>query len=247
MRSSRLAPAGLWFDGLLVIGFAALTRVLWQGHLLFIDLDVRNWSDDHRPSVTYWLARAGNLLGQGGFFTLVALLLALFLCWRRRSVRPILPVILAFALTYVAITALKDWTDRPAPHAPILHPELFGAGGVSYPSGHLANALVWYGTIALLLTRWLPRRWIWVIRIVPPVVLSITTVYLGFHWITDTAAGLMVGSFLWRIIGRVPWDTFPLGRRLTATGWAAPALYRPAPPHTMISDQGELSGLKPAP
>jgi len=237
IRLRRVAPAGWWFDALLVIAFAALTYVLWHGHFLNVDLGVRNWSDDHRPRALYWLARAGNLLGQGGFFTLVSLLLALFLCFGRRSVRPILPLILAFALTDVALTILKDWTDRAAPHAnldnpPILHPERFGSGGVSYPSGHLGNALVWYGVLALLLAMWLPPRWTRLLRIAPPIILSITTVYLGFHWLSDTVAGVMVGSFLWRILGRIPWDDIPLGRWLTARGWAGPALERlpPQPP-----------------
>jgi membrane-associated phospholipid phosphatase len=227
----RVAPAGWWFDALLVIVFAALMAVLWRGHGLFIDLGVRNWSDAHRPSALYWLARAGNLLGQGGFFSVVALLLALFLAWRRHSIRPVLPVLWAYFLAYVALTLLKGWTDRAAPHAnldtpPTIHPERFGSGGVSYPSGHLANAMIWYGVLALLLTLWVPLRWRRVIRIAPPVILSITTVYLGFHWLSDTAAGLLVGTLLWRLIGRVPWDDIPLGNWLTTHNWAAPALER---------------------
>ncbi len=240
LTARRVAPAGWWFDALLLVAFAALTYALWHGHFLNVDLAVRNWSDSHQPQVLHVLARAGNLLGQGGFFTSVCGLLGLFLCWSRRSIRPILPVIAAFLLTSVTLSILKGWTDRAAPHAntdhpPILHPELFGSGGVSYPSGHLGNALVWYGTLALLLTLWVPRRWLWVLRIAPPVILSITTVYLGFHWLSDTVAGLMIGSLLWRIIGRTPWDDIPLGRWLTSRGWAGPALERLATPETVTT------------
>jgi membrane-associated phospholipid phosphatase len=221
---SRVRPAGWWFDGLLVVAFVVLTYVLWHRHLLGVDLAVRDWADGHRPWPLHWLARAGNELGQGGFFTLVALLIAGYIGWKRHSVRPVLPVLMAFALTFVSITSLKDWTDRAAPHAntdkiPVIHPERFGSGGISYPSGHLANALVWYGTLALLLSVWLPRRWLRVIRIAPPVVLSITTVYLGYHWLSDTVAGVLLGLFLWRLIARVPWDTMPLGRWISRRGW----------------------------
>jgi membrane-associated phospholipid phosphatase len=230
----RVAPNGWWFDALLVIAFSALTAVLWRGHGLFIDLAVRNWADAHQPRALYWLARAGNLLGQGGFFSVVALLLALYLGWRRHSIRPVLPVLWAYLLAYVGIEILKTWTDRAAPHAnhdtpPILHPERFGSGGVSYPSGHLANAMIWYGVLALLLTLWLPLRWRRLLRIAPPVILSITTVYLGFHWLSDTIAGLLLGTFLWRLVGRVPWDDIPLGRWLTTHNWAAPAIERTTP------------------
>jgi membrane-associated phospholipid phosphatase len=208
-RALTVRPRGWWFDALLVIAFVLLTYLLWHGHLLGIDLSVRNWALAHQPRPLYWLARAGNLLGQGGFFTIVALLLALFLCWRRRTFWPVVPVVMALALTFVSITVLKDWTDRAAPRAAIvnhvIHPERFGSGGDSYPSGHLANALVWYGVLALLLAAWLPDRWLLVIRFVPPVILTITTVYLGFHWLSDTLAGILLGLFLWRLIARVPW------------------------------------------
>lgn len=231
LHARRVVPEGWWFDALLLVAFAALTYLLWHGHFLNVDLAVRNWSDDHQPRALHILARAGNLLGQGGFFTSVCGLLGLFLCWQRHSVRPILPVIAAFVLTSVTLSILKGWTDRAAPHAntdpiPIAHPELFGSGGASYPSGHLGNAIVWYGTLALLLTLWVPRRWLWVLRIAPPVILSITTVYLGFHWLSDTIGGLMIGSLLWRLIGRTPWDDIPLGGWLTRRGWAVPALER---------------------
>lgn len=231
VRVREVKPSGVWFDVLLVVAFAALTYALWHGHLVHVDVAVRNWCDAHQPRALYWLARAGNLLGQGGTFSALALLLSLFLVWRRHSIRPLLPVLLGFALTVGVLTVLKDWTDRPAPHAshetpPIVHPERFGAGGVSYPSGHLGNAFVWYGLLALLLTLWVPLRWRRVIRIVPPVVLTITTVYLGFHWLSDTVAGILVGSFLWRIIGRVPWDDIPLGHFVTSRGWADPAIER---------------------
>ena len=103
------------------------------------------------------------------------------------------------------------------------HPERFGSGGVSYPSGHLANAIVWYGMLALLLAPWLTARWRWVIRIAPPVILTVTTVYLRFHWLTDTVAGILLGFVLWRLIARVPWDDVPLGSWLARRGWDGPA------------------------
>jgi len=231
IRARRVVPAGWWFDALLVIGFALLTTVLWQGHLLFIDLAVRNWADGHQPAAVHDVAFLLNHLGQGGFFTIFATVVALFLVWRRHSVRPILPVAMAFLLTFVVITVLKDVSDRAAPHAnhdvpSVLHPERFGSGGISYPSGHLGNALVWYGVVALLFTLWVPLAWRRVIRIAPPVILAVTTVYLGYHWLSDTLAGIMLGSLLWRVIGRIPWDDIPLGSFLTSRGWAAPALER---------------------
>jgi membrane-associated phospholipid phosphatase len=231
-RRPRLAarpvwPASWWYDGLAVLAFAALTATLAAGHLLALDVSVRDWVDGHTALAS--VSGVLNRLGQGGFFTSVCALLAIYWTWRRHSVRPLLPVAMAFALTYVVLTLLKDASDRAAPHAdhdvpPVVHPEQFGSGGVSYPSGHLANAFVWYGVLALLLAPWLAPRWRWLLRIAPPVILAFTTVYLGYHWLTDTAAGLLLGFVLWRLIARVPWDDLPLGRFLAIRGWDRPAL-----------------------
>ncbi|GAA5197960.1 phosphatase PAP2 family protein [Rugosimonospora acidiphila] len=246
----RVRPASWWFDGLLLAAFVAITIGVANHALIGIDVALRDWFDHHRPGVLYWPAWVGNHLGQGGWLTSICGILALLLAWRRRSVRPVLPVIVAFALTFGVLTPLKDLTDRPAADANVVHAGrawargYFGVGGVSYPSGHLVNSIVWYGLLALLLTAWVPVGWRRVIRVVPPSVLAVTTVYLSFHWLTDTVAGLLLGLVLDRIMHRIPWDDLPLGRRLAAAGWAGPGLGtgRPADPRGGRSP--ELAGRR---
>jgi membrane-associated phospholipid phosphatase len=229
----RVRPDGWWWDLLLALGFVAVTLGVSSRALIGADVWLRDWCDSHRPSVAYWAARALNLLGQGSWLTAICLLLAAFLVWRRHSIRPVLPVVTAFVLTFVSATVVKGLADRPAPHAPSgagYTRGYFGDGGVSYPSGHLVNAIVWYGVLALLLTAWLPDRWRRLLRIAPPVILCISTVYLGYHWLTDTAAGVLLGLLLDRIVYRIPWDGLPLGRRLATRGWAGPAVEVAAAP-----------------
>ncbi len=231
---TRPVRPGWWLDAVLVAGVLLTTVALAAGGLLGLDVAVRDWCDTYRPDALYWIARAGNLLGQGTPLAVLCLAIAAWLGWRRHSVRPVLPVLAAELLTLATIGPLKLLTRRAAPHGDtrppfVDHPErLFSqADGVSYPSGHLANAIVWYGVLALLLAPWLGPKLRAVLRIVPPAVLSVTTVYLGFHWVTDTIAGLLLGIFLDRLMHRVRWDGVPLGRRVTAAGWARPGIPYP--------------------
>lgn len=232
LRLRPVRPAGRRWDALLLAALVALTVALAVGHLYRPDLAVSAWMFDHRPRPLYWVARAFNLLGQGGGLLMpVSAALALTVAWRRRSVRPLLLVAGTFVLTYLTIGPFKVWTDRAAPTAsveePFLPPEqavrIFnhlpaGAYDMSYPSGHVANAIVWYGVIALLLVAVtdgrLPTGWYRLVRFAPPVILLVTTTYLNFHWITDGLAGLLLGLLLDRILHRVPWDDLPLPGRL---------------------------------
>lgn len=210
---ARTVP-GWWFDAVLLAAFAALTYALARGYLLALDRQVADWADLHRPAALYWPARVLNYLGQGGQVLMpVAGILAVVLAARRRSVRPLLVFVAAFVLTYVTIGPLKIWLQRAAPHfsgpdrAELFNPAAVGPLGMSYPSGHVANALVWYGVIALLLGALVavPQRVHLAIRVVPPVIVFCTTTYLAFHWLTDSVAGLFLGLILTRLMSRVPW------------------------------------------
>jgi membrane-associated phospholipid phosphatase len=232
----RVRPAGWWFDALLVVGFVAVTVALaLRSPLLRMDLAVRDLADAHRPDWAYWTAFGFNHLGQGGrVLTPLAVLTAAWFARRRHSVRPFLPVIGGFVVTYCTIGPLKIWTDRLAASNTVdPRPELLfhDPTGMSYPSGHVVNAIVWYGVLALLLGSAVNATTRRILRYGAPAIVLFTTTYLSFHWITDGIAAILLGVLLDRLLQRVRWDSIPLGRRLTATGWAGPAaLDRDEPP-----------------
>jgi membrane-associated phospholipid phosphatase len=224
MRNVR--PAW-WFDLVLLALFVAVTVALaLRTPLLSVDLAVRDLVDGHRPSWAYWTARVFNYFGQGGqVLTPLAVLTAVYVGRRTHSVRPALPVIAGFVITYVTIGPLKLWTDRLAASSDYPdHPEyLFHVDeGMSYPSGHVVNAIVWYGVLAILLGGLLRPGHLRAIRYGAPAVVVFTTTYLSFHWLSDGLAAICLGIVLDRVLQRVPWDSVPLPPWFTARGWAGP-------------------------
>ncbi|MDG4768313.1 phosphatase PAP2 family protein [Solwaraspora sp. WMMD406] len=219
-------PTGWWPDVLLLVGMVVVTGALAAGRLLDLDLAVRDWADANRPPAAYWVARVVNYLGQGGQVLIpVAGLLALLLARRVRSVRPLLPVVAATAATYLTVGAMKVLLPRAYPHDPDdPFPErLFTAAepATAYPSGHVVNTVIWYAVIALLITGLLraygrpvrsarPFPGYWTLRVLPVVVVFCSTTYLGFHWLTDSVTGLLLGLLLARLLGRVVWDEIRL-------------------------------------
>jgi membrane-associated phospholipid phosphatase len=230
-RLRPVRPGGWWFDLLMIALFALLTAALASGRLLRLDQDVATWVEGHQPAPLYWSARVLNYLGQGGQVLMpVAILLAGVLLWRRRSVRPVLVLVAAFVLTYLTIGPLKVVFDRAAPafdgpdKTVLFNPYASGLQAMSYPSGHLANSLVWYGVIAALLVALVrpalsPRARL-AIRLLPPAIVFCTTIYTNFHWLTDSIAGILLGLVLTRLLARIPWDDVPLPR---LGGWERPA------------------------
>jgi membrane-associated phospholipid phosphatase len=220
-----------WPDLLLLAAFGALTVALVNGHLLTLDQRVADWSLAHQPPIPYWTARVLNYLGQGGqVLTPVALILTGVLVHRTRSARAALPFVAAYVLTYLTIGPMKLFFDRAAPRykgpykTEMFNPVASGKESLSYPSGHLGNSLVWYAVLAILAVALLRRaltRWqLFAIRVLPVAIVFVTTIYTGFHWLTDSVAGLLVGVVLARILERIPWDRVPLP---ALRGWERPA------------------------
>ena len=42
------------------------------------------------------------------------------------------------------------------------------------------------------------------VRVVPPVLVGATFSYLGYHWLTDIVAGLLLGGLLELVLRRIP-------------------------------------------
>ena len=204
----RRGPVGgWWLDGLLLGGFVLVTVALATGtRALDLDVAVADWADAHRPRVGYLIARGLNYAGQGGPLLTLTGLIAAWLAWRRRSWWPLLVPTLGVLLTYLAVGPVKLLTDRAAPSEPTLaHPELLfhDPGGMSYPSGHVVNALVWYTALLVLLGDAVPSRLAAGIQLGAPVLIVATTTYLGWHWISDGVAAVLLGLPLARLLRRV--------------------------------------------
>jgi membrane-associated phospholipid phosphatase len=209
-RRAAMRPSRWWPDVVAAAAFVALTVALIQvPALLRLDVAVLDWVDGHRPPPVYWLVLLMDRVGQGGAVMAMTLVVGFVLAWRDRSIRPIGPAGLAPILTTASIVPLKDFTERGSPHyGPV---ELFsGPGNTEYPSGHVNNGMVYYGTLALLLAPYLNSWGRTTLQWAPGFVVAVGTTYIGYHWLTDAVAGFLLGFVLVRLSLRIPWGRIPL-------------------------------------
>ncbi|WP_309505084.1 phosphatase PAP2 family protein [Streptomyces sp. KM273126] len=115
--------------------------------------------------------------------------------WRSRNPRPLLVFLTALVLLNVSVGAVKLGTGRLGPgSAHTIGSTEFLRGGDVFPSGHTANCLVIWGTLAHLATR--HRTAAAVAAALAAVVVGLATVYLGTHWFSDVLGGWAAGALV---------------------------------------------------
>ena len=201
---NRVTPGnlGLEFTSVMAILAVALFTVVGFGILV---------SDDPGPTPgdrtafdiadgleAGWLTsvnKAVTVLGSTPVTLLVALITAAALGVRRHW--PELCVLLvAVALTHLAVPVLKEVVDRPRPADP-----LTGANGSSWPSGHAAYAVVYPWIALTVAVRLRPGRAYATALIVGSILLAaavgLSRVYLRVHYLSDVTSGaaLAVSAF----------------------------------------------------
>ena len=193
-----------WLMTLSVVVTVVVTAdLLGGGRLGRLDLRVSDvvggWNLRHGHAYpVLWL---GTQLGGRGFILAVLAVLVGYLAWRRRVVRPLVRVLVALALLTGVIYGFKYGAGRTAPAYP---GSFFHREGASYPSGHVANAVLMWG-----LARWQAaayglaagwQRLFRVLSLLGPVVAGVTMVVLNFHWVTDAVVGAAVGIVLLGVV-----------------------------------------------
>ncbi|KUO15031.1 phosphatase PAP2 family protein [Streptomyces dysideae] len=133
--------------------------------------------------------------GQRGPTATVAVAWLGWRSWRSRNARPLLVFLTAMALLNVSVGVVKLGTGRLGPsYAHAIGSTEFFRGGDIFPSGHTANSVVIWGTLAYLASH--HRRTATVAAALAAVVVGLATVYLGTHWFSDVLGGWAAGALV---------------------------------------------------
>ena len=178
--------------------------LLGGGQLERMDVAVsdvlKTW--DLRHSDAYWAVWLFTQAGGRGAIVIVLTGLVVWLFVRERTLVPLLRILLALAVLTAAVYGFKWGTGRTAPAFPgsfFHHPD-----GASYPSGHVANAVLMWGVarwqaVEFGLPAW-AQRTAWTLAVVGPLATGVAMVALDFHWVTDAVVGLAVGLLLLGVV-----------------------------------------------
>jgi membrane-associated phospholipid phosphatase len=206
--------------GALVVGAAVTADLLSRGPLERLDLRISEVVSDWGLRDSSAFPFVWVVTQVGGRVTILVVLSVLvgYLAWRRRTWLPLVRVLTALALLTVVVYGIKHGTGRTAPGFPGSF--LFHEDGASFPSGHVANAVLMWGV-----ARWQAveyglsqgaQRAFWALSVLGPVVTGLAMVSLDFHWATDAVVGGAVGILLLSVVHGL--DAVVLSRWVRARG-----------------------------
>jgi membrane-associated phospholipid phosphatase len=151
------------------------------------------------PGKTPTLVMLVDDLGLRSVTALVLIVTAVLIGRRFKSWRPLNLSVLSLLLLNFTVGASKLLFGRTKPHSGF--DLVFTDSGLSYPSGHAANAILTWGIIAYLIFRYSHKepfegmRITWFVSIITTGV-CLASLYRNTHWFSDLLGGLFIGSAL---------------------------------------------------
>ncbi|WP_417234902.1 phosphatase PAP2 family protein [Arthrobacter sp.] len=223
--ASRLGPYGaMWITlvlgGVFVVVMTYLASEVYEGvteddGLAGLDQPllawVMSWRSGALNTAITWFTHTGGTIGM----PIIAILAIITLTYRSRSWRPFL-LIASSALGSLAMTiAGKNLFGRARPDRADAIPPY--ETSPSFPSGHTLNATAIIAVIAYLwfleLEKRMARAWMIAGSAAYVVLIGLSRVYLGHHWLTDVAAAWMLG-LMWAALVVLAHRVFHTVRRV---------------------------------
>ncbi|ARE37007.1 hypothetical protein A0W34_04845 [Rhodococcus sp. BH4] len=207
-RASSVRSTALRTCGLVLALVTLSIQVYGSGWLTSFDGPVTDWMVDHRSGALNQIAVAVTDLGSPVATALLGITCGVLISWRARSVVPGLIVIGTVGGAAVASTVIKALVGRERPPTNI---QVLLETGHSFPSGHVTGTAALFGIAVLVVSvdrTAAVKRLLMLLAVTVTVVVALTRLYLGAHWLTDVIAGAIlatlavtVGGALFRFVG----------------------------------------------
>ncbi|MFE5644748.1 phosphatase PAP2 family protein [Rhodococcus sp. NPDC056516] len=189
VRSTVLRACGL------VLALVTLSIQVYRGGwLTSFDGPVTDCMVDHRSGTLDQIAVAVTDLGSPLVTALLGIACGVLISWRARSVVPGLIVIGTVGGAAVGSTVIKALVGRERPPTNI---QVLLETDHSFPSGHVTGTAALFGIVVLVLSAHATpavKKLLMLVAATVTIVVALTRLYLGVHWLTDVIAGAILAT-----------------------------------------------------
>lgn len=154
--------------------------------MLAFGLETTRWLQDNYPQLAGFFVFISTL-GNEEFY--LAAMPLLYWCVSKKAGR-ILGYIFFIAL--LVNTILKHALRGPRPFWLDETVGIVETGGYGIPSGHVQYATIIY----LFLAAWINRGWAWILAFLMIILMALSRVYVGAHFVHDVIAGFIAGLII---------------------------------------------------
>lgn len=183
------AFTGLWYTG----GWL-LRGPLADSGLERNDQRVSQWFVDRRTPTLNTLSFFGSQLSDTWVKIAVTAVVAITVLVTRKRWLDFLMIVTPLALEALTFLTVTTLVARPRPDVPHLESSPIHS---SYPSGHVAASLVYWGMVVVVFWRtrslW-PRVLAVTLGVLVPLCVGLSRLYRGMHFLTDVVAGALLGA-----------------------------------------------------
>ena len=197
VRRHEMAVALRWSVGLFIAFVLVTLDVLFEGLLWRVDQFI---ADIDRPKLngfTQFLILRIDDLGLRWVTAAILIIAAILIGRRFKSWRPLNLSILSLLFLNLFVGAAKIGFGRCKAREDF--DICMFTGGMAYPSGHTANALVTWGLFAYIVFRYTHRdpfeglRLYWLVGVIT-VAVCMASLIRNTHWFTDLLGGMFLGG-----------------------------------------------------
>ena len=197
VRRHEMAVALRWSVGLFIAFVLVTLDVLYEGLLWRVDKFI---ADINRPKLsgfTEFLILRIDDLGLRWVTAAILIIAAILIGRRFKSWRPLNLSILSLLFLNLFVGAAKIGFGRCKAREDF--DICMFTGGMAYPSGHTANALVTWGLFAYIIFRYTHRdpfeglRLYWLVGVIT-VAVCVASLLRNTHWFTDLLGGMFLGG-----------------------------------------------------
>jgi undecaprenyl-diphosphatase len=192
--AAATAILGYVVVGFLLVGIGlVLTKLLSPGPVPAWDNGVDRWFAAHRTAGWTTVTEYASLLAQTPTVLVVAGVVGVILAIRRRW-RELGFLVVGFVIEFGVFLTTVMVVERPRPRVPKLD---HVPATSSFPSGHVAAAIVLYAGLALVISSrtrsTMLRVAVWTIAVIFVAAVGVSRVYRGLHHPIDVFAGVILG------------------------------------------------------